>query len=90
MELRRWISRSQISPKWLFVLPIFLLGAAIERGSSTAQSPSPVDAAEVHYSPGENLERMDVSLIGEATKQIDMAAYVLTDSAVIEALRGAA
>ena len=46
--------------------------------------------AEVHYSPGENLERIDVALIGEAAKQIDMAAYVLTDSAVIEALREAA
>jgi phosphatidylserine/phosphatidylglycerophosphate/cardiolipin synthase-like enzyme len=29
-------------------------------------------------------------LIGEAAKQIDMTAYVLTDSAVIEALRAAA
>jgi phosphatidylserine/phosphatidylglycerophosphate/cardiolipin synthase-like enzyme len=35
------------------------------------------------------LERIDVALIGEAAKQIDMAAYVLTDSAVIEALRDA-
>ena len=39
--------------------------------------------------PGEDLERIDVALIGEAAKQIDMAAYVLTDSAVIEALRKA-
>ena len=31
-----------------------------------------------------------MGLIGEAAKQIDMTAYVLTDSAVIEALRGAA
>jgi PLD-like domain len=37
--------------------------------------------------PGEDLERIDVALIREATKQIDMAAYVLTDRAVIEALR---
>jgi phosphatidylserine/phosphatidylglycerophosphate/cardiolipin synthase-like enzyme len=29
-------------------------------------------------------------LIGEAEKQIDMAAYVLTDRAVVEALRQAA
>jgi phosphatidylserine/phosphatidylglycerophosphate/cardiolipin synthase-like enzyme len=35
------------------------------------------------------LERIDVALIGEASKQIDMAAYVLTDSAVIKALREA-
>jgi NAD(P)-dependent dehydrogenase (short-subunit alcohol dehydrogenase family) len=42
------------------------------------------------YAPGEDLERIDVALIDEAMKQIDMAAYVLTDSAVIEALRAAA
>ena len=76
---RGWIGRSRISPRWLFVLPTFLLGAAMERGSSTAQPPGPVGApAEVYYSPGEDLERIDVALIGEATKQIDMAAYVLT------------
>ena len=46
-------------------------------------------AAEIHYGPGEDLERIDVALIREAAKQIDMAAYVLTDSAVIEALRDA-
>lgn len=40
-------------------------------------------AAEIHYGPGEDLERIDVALIGEAAKQIDMAAYVLTDRAVI-------
>lgn len=44
-------------------------------------------AAEIHYGPGEDLERIDVALIGEAAKQIDMAAYVLTDGAVNGALR---
>jgi phosphatidylserine/phosphatidylglycerophosphate/cardiolipin synthase-like enzyme len=52
---------------------------------------SPVGgAAEIHYAPAEDLEIIDVALFREATKQIDMAAYVLTDSAVIEALREAA
>jgi phosphatidylserine/phosphatidylglycerophosphate/cardiolipin synthase-like enzyme len=84
------VGRSRISPSWLFVLPAFLLGVAMERGSSTAQPPGPVGApAEVHYSPGQDLESMDVALIGKATKQVDMAAYVLTDNAVIEALRKA-
>jgi phosphatidylserine/phosphatidylglycerophosphate/cardiolipin synthase-like enzyme len=72
------------------VLPSILLGAAINYNSGSAQAPCLVGgAAELHYSPGENLERIDVALIGEATKQIDVAAYVLTDSAVIEALRDA-
>jgi phosphatidylserine/phosphatidylglycerophosphate/cardiolipin synthase-like enzyme len=39
--------------------------------------------------PGEDLERIDVALIREATKQIDVAAYVLTDSTIVEALREA-
>jgi phosphatidylserine/phosphatidylglycerophosphate/cardiolipin synthase-like enzyme len=90
VEARIVIGRLRVAPTWLFVLPAFLLGAALERGSGIAQPPFPVGVAEVHYSPGENLERIDVGLIGEAAKQIDMAAYVLTDSAVIEALRAAA
>jgi phosphatidylserine/phosphatidylglycerophosphate/cardiolipin synthase-like enzyme len=49
----------------------------------------PSCGAEIHYSPAEDLERIDVALIGEAAEQIDMAAYLLTDRAVIEALRQA-
>jgi phosphatidylserine/phosphatidylglycerophosphate/cardiolipin synthase-like enzyme len=49
----------------------------------------PSCGAEIHYGPGEDLERIDVALIGEAAKQIDMAAFLLTDRAVIEALRQA-
>jgi len=45
---------------------------------------------EVHYAPAENLERIDVALIDAAGERIDMAAYVLTDWAVIEALIDAA
>jgi phosphatidylserine/phosphatidylglycerophosphate/cardiolipin synthase-like enzyme len=45
---------------------------------------------EIHYSPGEDPKTIDVALLREALKQIDMAAYVLTDRAVIEALRQAA
>jgi phosphatidylserine/phosphatidylglycerophosphate/cardiolipin synthase-like enzyme len=75
----------RISPSWLFVLPAVLLGATLERGS-----PCPVGAAaEVHYGPGEDLERIDVAFLREATKQIDMAACVLTDCAIVAALRQA-
>jgi phosphatidylserine/phosphatidylglycerophosphate/cardiolipin synthase-like enzyme len=38
------------------------------------------------YRRDEDLERIDVALIGEAAKQIDMTAYLLTDHAVVEAL----
>lgn len=41
---------------------------------------------ELHYAPAEDLERIDVALIGSARASIDMAAYFLTDPAVIDAL----
>ncbi len=45
---------------------------------------------EIHYAPAENLETIDVALLDEAGVSIDMAAYVLTDDSVIEALADAA
>jgi phosphatidylserine/phosphatidylglycerophosphate/cardiolipin synthase-like enzyme len=54
--------------------------------SSTASAAT----IEVHYAPSENLEAIDVELIDQAGETIDMAAYVLTDAAVIEALGDAA
>ncbi|WP_084704736.1 phospholipase D-like domain-containing protein [Beijerinckia mobilis] len=47
-------------------------------------------AIELHYAPEENLERIDVALIEAAQHDIDLASYVLTDVAVIEALTRAA
>lgn len=47
-------------------------------------------AFEQHFSPAENLEAIDVALIDGAGETIDLAAYVLTDLAVIEALDNAA
>jgi phosphatidylserine/phosphatidylglycerophosphate/cardiolipin synthase-like enzyme len=44
----------------------------------------------VHYAPAENLERIDVALIDTAKSEIDIAAYVLTDWPVIDALTRAA
>lgn len=44
----------------------------------------------IHYAPAENLEHVDVELIDRARQEIDMAAYVLTDWAVIQALTRAA
>jgi hypothetical protein len=44
----------------------------------------------IHYAPAENLEHIDVALIDTAAREIDFAAYVLTDWAVIQALTRAA
>ncbi len=48
--------------------------------------PAPV----IHYSPVENLEHTDIMLIDQAEHNIDIAAYVLTDWAIIRALIRAA
>jgi phosphatidylserine/phosphatidylglycerophosphate/cardiolipin synthase-like enzyme len=45
---------------------------------------------EIHYAPEESLEPLDVSLIDGAEHAIDVAAYVLTDVPIIEALMRAA
>jgi len=44
----------------------------------------------IHYAPVENLENIDVALIGKAEHRIDLAAYVLADRPVISALIRAA
>ena len=44
----------------------------------------------IAYAPETNLERLDVALLDTARTSIDMAAYVLTDVAVIDALTQAA
>jgi phosphatidylserine/phosphatidylglycerophosphate/cardiolipin synthase-like enzyme len=45
---------------------------------------------EVHYAPTERLDRIDVGLIDNAGTSIELAAYVLTDAEVIDALNNAA
>jgi phosphatidylserine/phosphatidylglycerophosphate/cardiolipin synthase-like enzyme len=47
-------------------------------------------APVIHYAPAENLELVDVGLIDQAERKIDMAAYVLTDWPVMAALIRAA
>jgi phosphatidylserine/phosphatidylglycerophosphate/cardiolipin synthase-like enzyme len=64
-----------------------LLGGCKERPQQPAISAGSV---EVHYAPAENLEHLDVSLLGQAHSSIDMAAYSLTDFAIIDALLSAA
>ncbi|VFU07881.1 phospholipase D-like domain-containing protein [Methylocella tundrae] len=67
-----------------------VLDAALFRGVPALWQAKADPAPIVHYAPAENLERIDVALINEAKVSIDMAAYVLSDVAVIEALTRAA
>lgn len=66
-----------------------LLLAFVGLGAAAIAAAGPVAPPfEQHYAPGENLEAIDVALIGEAGHALDMAAYVLTE--VIRALQQAA
>jgi phosphatidylserine/phosphatidylglycerophosphate/cardiolipin synthase-like enzyme len=47
-------------------------------------------APAIHYAPAENLEHLDVTLIDQAERKIDIAAFVLTDRPVMAALLRAA
>jgi phosphatidylserine/phosphatidylglycerophosphate/cardiolipin synthase-like enzyme len=63
-----------------------VLGAACtdkRTGAGSTQS-------EIHYAPSENLENVDTQEIGRAQLSIDIAAYVLSDPRIVEALTGAA
>ena len=55
-------------------------------GAMSYADPAPT----IHYAPAENLEHVDVELIESAQREIDIAAYVLTDWPVIQALTRAA
>ncbi len=64
-------------------------------GALALLAPSPVASApclveRLAYAPTDNLEAIDVTLIGGALRSIDMAAYVLTDVAIVAALDMAA
>ena len=53
-------------------------------------SPAWADPAlDIHYAPEERLDRIDAELINNAATSIDIAAYVLTDWAMIDALNDA-
>lgn len=58
-------------------------------GGLLSQEPMAV-GVRVFYGPRAGFEDLDLRLIGGARKSIDMAAYVLTDRAVISALGAAA
>ena len=71
-------AKSQLTRQVAARVPLVLLALA-----------SPAWAQEIHYAPEERLDRVDVALIENAETSIDMAAYILTDWALIDALNDA-
>jgi len=63
---------------------------AAPKNGETHRRRSTDPAQTIHYAPAENLEHVDIALIDRAQQEIDMAAYVLTDWPVMQALTRAA
>lgn len=57
---------------------------------ATTALAGPCEIVAQGFSPGDDLESIDVGLLARAKKSIDMAAYVLTDIPVVDALDAAA
>jgi phosphatidylserine/phosphatidylglycerophosphate/cardiolipin synthase-like enzyme len=69
----------------------FLITSSPHRLPPAFALPARADPAPtIHYAPAKNLEHIDVALIDRAKHEVDMAAYVLTDWAVMQALTRAA
>lgn len=67
-----------------YILPIALVLFVSPTAAETCH------VLELAYAPADNLEAIDVRLIDSATRRIDIAAYVLTSTPVIDALTRAA
>lgn len=63
-----------------------LIAAALALGCSPALA---LQGVEVHYSPEERLDAIDVQLLSTARSSIDLAAYTLTNREIVAALRAA-
>ena len=87
------MSRNPFSPPRLrpaqVAVAAVLVGVLALASCVVARADQP-PGVEVHYSPGENLEHIDVGLIASARFSIDAAIYVLSDWAIIDALDKAA
>jgi phosphatidylserine/phosphatidylglycerophosphate/cardiolipin synthase-like enzyme len=76
-------------PKTLLLGGALLLALAAPKPFPQARAP--VNAAiRIAYGPGEGFAAIDPELIARAKEKIDMAAYVLSDENIIEALSEAA
>jgi phosphatidylserine/phosphatidylglycerophosphate/cardiolipin synthase-like enzyme len=60
------------------------------REAKPEAKPLGTGAVEIRYAPAADLERIDLALLRQATRSIDIAAYLFVDQALIEALADAA
>lgn len=64
----------------------FLVATAL---GAIVATPSRASEVEIHYAPAENLEHVDLGVLGKARTSIDFAAFILTDYAIVDALKDA-
>jgi phosphatidylserine/phosphatidylglycerophosphate/cardiolipin synthase-like enzyme len=77
------LSRASLSA-WLGVYGCLFIPAVVVLALCSQGRAEPAPA--IHCAPDENLEHLDVTIIDGARYNIDIAAYVLTDWPVIQAL----
>jgi phosphatidylserine/phosphatidylglycerophosphate/cardiolipin synthase-like enzyme len=75
--------------KFLFFAGAMLVALAAPK-ALLRQDSSVTAPVRIAYGPGHGFETIDLDLIGRAKDRIDMAAYVLSDQRIIEALSAAA
>jgi phosphatidylserine/phosphatidylglycerophosphate/cardiolipin synthase-like enzyme len=68
---------------WRFLPRVNATSLFQNRGVSL---PLPTSGYDLHFSPAENLEHIDIALIRESPSHLDMAMYALTDQAVAQAI----
>jgi phosphatidylserine/phosphatidylglycerophosphate/cardiolipin synthase-like enzyme len=73
----------------VLVLVIFVLPRCLPATRRHGASPTRT-MLETHYSPEENLERIDLANLGEAHTSIELFGYSLTDGAIIATLKDVA
>lgn len=75
-------------PKTIAAASFLFLVIPAVTAAAEAQTPAALRAGvvELHFAPAANLERIDLGLLGSARKSVDLAAYNLSDHAIIQAL----
>ena len=77
--IRASMLRNPAAVVLMLAIVAFLAGSGPSAWPQSAAAVLPDRVVAIHYSPTENLERIDVAMIDRAEHSIDLAAYVLTD-----------
>ena len=71
---------------WRLGLILFFISYAPGQAYSPLDRERSMAGARLYFAPDHDLAEIDVGLIGQARRQVDMAAFVLTERSVMESL----